>query len=150
MNRTEALERLKKIVEEIPPKFYAIGDEEWNVHPQPEKWNKKQILGHLTDSAANNHHRFIRARYEKNPQIFYDPDHWVNLSHYAGMDHEKIIRFWTEYNRFICAIIENINPEDWSLSCNSTEDSPTDLDFIFTDYVTHLEHHLAQIIDYQS
>ena len=57
----EAIHKLTAIVIEYPARFQSIPEAQFSFKPSPKKWSKKEILGHLIDSATNNHHRFIRA-----------------------------------------------------------------------------------------
>ncbi len=42
----------------------------------PNKWSKKEIIGHLINSATNNHQRFVRCQFETIPKIVYDQNKW--------------------------------------------------------------------------
>jgi hypothetical protein len=39
----------------------AFSEAESEERPAPERWTKKEVVGHLIDSASNNHQRFVRA-----------------------------------------------------------------------------------------
>ena len=39
---------------------------DWDYKPFPEKWSKKEVIGHLIDSAQINLQRFTRCTYEEN------------------------------------------------------------------------------------
>ena len=111
------------------------------------KWSKKEILGHLIDSATNNHHRFIRGQFENNPEISYDQNKWNKFSFYQEMDSQQIINFWTLYNKQLLEIIKRIPIEKLNNQIR-IEDKLVTLEFLIVDYVAHLEHHLKQIIEY--
>ncbi|MDQ6481432.1 DinB family protein [Dyadobacter sp. LHD-138] len=145
---TESLERLRHLCDIIPPRLEKISESEFVFQPSPEKWNKKQILGHLIDSAANNHQRFIRIQYENEPIIFYNQNQWVDLSHYKDMDTDHLIRFWTSYNRHLAECIKFIPEENLRLKGVGGDGRKFPLHFYIHDYVTHLEHHLKQLVTY--
>lgn len=132
----------------IPPKLNAIDDADFGKKPNPEKWSKKEILGHLIDSATNNHQRFVRVQFENAPGIWYDQNKWVEYSHYADFLKEQLIGFWIAYNKHLLLLIKNIPGDSMKRTCNMKDGRQLTLAFLITDYVDHLEHHLKQIISY--
>jgi len=145
---TESIERLRRLCEIIPPLLEKISDSEFLVKPSPGKWSKKEILGHLVDSAANNHHRFIRIQHEHGSVISYDQNQWNSLSHYIDLDRSQLITFWTLYNKHLIHILKFIPEENLRLTGVGGDGKPQPLHFYITDYVDHLEHHLHQIVSY--
>ena len=143
---TAAINRLEYLLDLLPAKLQAIADADFSHKPAGDKWSKKEIMGHLIDSAANNHHRFIRARYEENPELVYDQDQWNTFSHYHTMDKDQLLQFWELYNRHLLHLIRNIPGNELAKSCNTGH--TVTLDWLIRDYVQHLEHHLAQILKY--
>lgn len=130
--------------------------------PQPDKWSPKQIIGHLIDSANNNHRRFVKAQYQDN-LIFigYDQEDWVEVQDYQNADWQELLSMWKTYNLFICRVIENISDEKlnhltsehnyndmgWGKMKDDfpKEGDPSNLAFLIEDYIGHLEHHIKQI-----
>jgi len=148
INRTasmirETILRLQYLCEIIPGKLSGIGDEEFSFKPAPGRWSKKQILGHLIDSASVNHHRFVRGQFEDNPVITYDQDKWCLFNFYQDIDKDTIVALWTAYNRQLLALIKQIPAESLDLKTNNMT-----IAYLINDYVVHLEHHLRQITDY--
>jgi hypothetical protein len=111
------------------------------------KWSKKEIIGHLIDSATNNHQRFVRGQFENNPEIRYDQNKWNQYNFYQQIDSKQIILFWTFYNKQLIEIIERIPTENLKRQVN-VDGALLTLEFLIFDYVEHLEHHLKQVIDY--
>jgi hypothetical protein len=115
----------------------------WERRTTADKWSKKEILGHLIDSAANNHQRFVRLQYEKAVSISYDQDQWVAISLYSEAPLEDLIMLWESYNRHLLHIIRATVAQGY------LEALPPDvrkrLEFFIEDYIRHLEHHLKQI-----
>src|ERR1017187_5893471 len=105
---TASINRLQFLVDKIPALMKQIPDSEFSAKPAPGKWSKKEILGHLVDSASNNHQRFIRIQYQDKPSIAYDQDQWVALHAYNTFDSHRLIEFWEIYNRLLLHIIKNI------------------------------------------
>ncbi len=143
-NKTELLE---KLCHEIPQKLNNINGIDINFKESPEKWSKKEIIGHLIDSATINHHRFVRGQFEDVPTIQYDQNKWNEMNHYQEMNSKQIIAFWKIYNQQILELIKFIPIERLTKKVKIGEDNIQTIEFIFKDYVDHLEHHLKQIIE---
>lgn len=144
--RLESIEKLDKLVNEGAKLLLELDDTEFSRKVSPEKWSKKEILGHLIDSATNNHHRFIRAQFELNPAISYDQNEWNKFNFYQEIDGAQVIHFWIVYNKQLLEIIQRIPEENLTKNVRVGESLVT-LEFIIIDYVRHLEHHLKQIIE---
>lgn len=143
----QALEKLHYIVEKVPKLLSQISEEKISEKPSPNKWSKKEIIGHLIDSATNNHHRFIRGQFEDIPDIRYDQDEWNKYSFYQQMDSKQIILFWTIYNKQLIEIIKRIKIDNLKKKIKVGDNLLT-IEFLFNDYVEHMEHHLKQIVKY--
>lgn len=148
MSITGSIERLEYLLEIIPAKLSAMEDSLFSEKPDLTKWSKKEILGHLIDSAANNHQRFIRIQYENKPLIFYDQNKWVEFSGYQTYKKTQLILFWTTYNAHLLHIGKQLPPASLLKYGTGFDGKSNDLGWYFTDYVTHLEHHLRQIVEY--
>lgn len=143
----QAINRLNFIVEKAPGLLAQINEEQMSEKPAPNKWSKKEILGHLIDSATNNHQRLIRGQFEAIPKIQYDQNEWNKYSFYQQIDSQKIISFWTIYNLQLIEIIKRIPKENLKKQVKVGQNVLT-LENLTIDYVAHLEHHLKQLIDY--
>src|ERR1043165_4573405 len=91
--------RLRWICDNVPAKLLSLGESKLSASPAPGKWSGKQVMGHLIDSATNNHHRFVRGQFETLPRISYKQDEWNACSYYQEIHADKLIRFWEAYNR---------------------------------------------------
>ncbi len=143
----KALNRLEYIINLTPKMLTEISAENMSTKPSPTKWSKKEIIGHLIDSATNNHHRFVRGQFENIPEISYDQNNWNEFSFYNQIESKQIISFWTIYNKQIIEIIKRIPKENLEKQIKIGNNILT-LEFLIIDYVEHLEHHLKQIIEY--
>lgn len=138
-------EELRHIVSEYTTKIGTIPDDEFSMKPLPTKWSKKEVLGHLIDSAQNNLRRFICAQYEEHPPlVVYQQDFWVNSNGYQATPSHEILQLWTLLNLRICAVLENMPKANYTKECN-TGNLHT-LEWLAADYVKHLKHHMNQII----
>jgi len=143
----KAISRLGYLIEIAPPMLMELGEESMSAKPLPGKWSKKEILGHLIDSATNNHQRFVRGQFELNPEIRYNQDKWNEFSFHQHIASNQLITFWVLYNKQLLEIIKRIPAENLSRHVKVGEKLLT-LEFLIVDYVDHLEHHLKQLIDY--
>ncbi len=140
-NRTD---ELRQIIADYYPRFQGISSEDYKARPLPHKWSKKEILGHLIDSAQNNIQRFIRGQYEDNPYLMYGQDDWVSLNNYQKKDETELIELWKLLNLQITHIWDAMPEENLSLPCRVAGDQVT-IQWHVDDYTEHLKHHLKQI-----
>lgn len=148
MNIDDPIARLTYLLAEVPAKLSAISEQALALKPSEDKWSKKEVIGHLIDSAANNHQRFIRIQYESTPTIFYNQNKWNELNHYQRLESKHIIDLWTIYNKHLLEVIKSIPAESLLREGNSGGENNLTLVFLINDYVEHMEHHLKQIISY--
>jgi hypothetical protein len=137
---------LSRIVNEASEKFRKMSDGDWNFRKSPEKWTKKEILGHLIDSAANNHQRFVRAQYGDKTPISYAGDSWVKTQDYKSAEIKILIGLWVNYNLHLVYVISKIPADKYKVLFNADAKEPVTLKWMIKDYVRHLEHHLTQIL----
>jgi hypothetical protein len=142
-----AAERLLEYSE--PEAGYAVA---------PGKWSRKEIVGHLIDSAANNHARFVRAQLQDDLTfIGYDQDAWVRVQRYQDRPWVEIVRLWQAYNLHLAHVMEAADPDSVSrprVRHNLSElawepmdpSQPATLGNFIRDYAGHLNHHLAQAL----
>ena len=138
-------EIIQQIINEHLVKFDSIGEEVWNAKFSIAKWSKKEILGHLCDSAFNNMRRFVVSQYEENNTIIYRQNEWVALQDYQNADYKDIIELWRLLNEQIVRIIEKMPTEKLQNTCITNEAHT--LQFLIEDYISHLNHHLLQILN---
>jgi len=143
LTKMDSIKRLKYLMQIIPSLLEQIDDAHFCEKTDIGRWSKKEILGHLIDSATNNHHRFIRAQFEDNPKIVYNQDDWCKYGYYQAISKRQIIILWHAYNLQIAELIINIPEKALKRKANDLT-----LEFLIDDYVTHLEHHLKQIVNY--
>jgi hypothetical protein len=137
---------LEKVIHVYTRRLAAVPDVVYAAKPQSDRWSKKEILGHLVDSAQNNIRRFIVAQYEDNPTIGYAQDEWVACANYQEYPIEDLVSLWTLLNRHIVIILRQMSPEAAQRLC-SMGGQPQSLEWVAADYVNHLLHHLHQILD---
>ena len=146
MSETPAMPiQFREILANYSPRLSAISAEEYGKQPAPGKWSKKEIMGHLVDSAQNNLRRLIVGQYDAESVIAYRQDEWVKSSGYNEWPEDEIILLWQLLNSQMARVLENTAP---SVLQNKIlmpgGDRPT-LEWIAADYLKHLLHHLHQV-----
>lgn len=152
-----AHERLRTAIADALPRLKGISDDDAARPLSADKWSTKQVIGHLIDSASNNHQRFVRANFTDD-LIFpgYDQERWVMLGRYGDAPWDSLLTLWREFNLQIARVMEatpasvrdmprarhNLHQLAWSAV---PEDQPATLGYFMSDYVDHLQHHLGQI-----
>ena len=143
----EVAEQLRAIISRVEPELSRWSDSEVERKPAPEEWSKKEILGHLIDSAANNHQRFVRAVYSEAGQFpTYNQTEWVRIQRCNERPWVSLVALWAAYNEHLCHVIECIPEDAASSPCHIGEEKPARLDFVVKDYFVHLLLHLKDIL----
>jgi len=124
-----------------------ISEETASVRPAPGKWSKKEILGHLIDSASNNHQRFVRLQLSERVELpGYSQDDWVRVQRYQDQPWQQIIGLWAVYNSQLAQVIGFVDPKSLGNVWRKPDGTEFTLEFIIRDYVTHMRHHLKQLL----
>ena len=140
---------LRQLVKDFSTKFNSISEKEFAAKPLPGKWSKKEVLGHLIDSAQNNLRRFICGQYETTPsKIIYDQNFWVNANNYQNVPTQEIILLWRLVNERIADVILSMPQENRMKLCDTGKHEVQlySIEWLAEDYVKHMKHHLNQII----
>jgi len=141
-----AIELLKDLVDTEPSLLAELADSTAAVKPSPGKWSPKEELGHLLDSAANNHQRIVRTLLEDNPAMpGYEQQRWVQVHIYQQRDWQELIDTWVALNRQLIGAASSVGDSDWARTCTIAGSEPLTLSFVIEDYVAHMSHHLAHI-----
>lgn len=140
-------DHLRQTLQEALHALRAISDDEASIKSQPERWSKKEIIGHLIDSASNNQQKFVRTMEERHVDfVAYNQDFWVTKQQYNNRSWDELITFWHAYNLHIAHIIESVNEASLENTVSIERSKPFSLAFIIEDYVEHLKHHLKAIL----
>ena len=142
----ESLVTLREVIARLPARLQALPSARVEHKAAPHSWSPKEELGHLLDSAANNHQRIVRTQLEERPAMAgYDGDEWVALHRYQQRDWETLIELWVALNRQLLAAAEALPDSAWSRTCTIADSSPLTLKFVFEDYIRHMLQHLRHI-----
>jgi len=141
-------DHLLRLIAQAEPAFASFDAEHWHASRGEGKWTRVQLLGHLIDSAANNHQRFVRALAQ--PRLDwpgYDQVAHVSVQNYIGADPAVCVALWSAYNRHISYLIRQITPAKASTPCVIDAAPEMTLSDLVLDYVAHQEHHLRQLLE---
>jgi hypothetical protein len=141
-----SVQLLRHLLESEPLQLAALSDSTAGAKASPGKWSPKEELGHLLDSAANNHQRIVRALLEDRPAMpGYEQQRWAQAHRYQQRDWRELIDSWAALNRQLLGVAAGLNDSDWTRTCTIAGAAPVTLKFVFEDYLTHMSHHLAHI-----
>jgi hypothetical protein len=143
---------MKKIARDLETAITAFLNSElltknWNYKAGPNRWSKKEIIGHLIDSAQINLQRFVRSTYTENFKVSYDQIEWVDAQHYIHADIGELLELWRLLNKQIIRVLENYPTDRLQVQCDTGKTSISfhTVEFLAQDYVNHLNHHLNAI-----
>ena len=146
MTATTLAADLHSIIETARESLSRIDRDQTTLRPAPGKWSKKEILGHLVDSAVNNHQRFVRAQHCEALEFpEYEQDAWVANQNYNEVEWKDLIELWVLFNRHLVHVILQISPADLETICHIGDYPPMTLRELIVDYVAHMRHHLEQL-----
>jgi hypothetical protein len=139
-------QRLAAIIESAYARLRSIPEKAASEKPYADKWSLKEVLGHLIDSASNNHQRFVRMQESEHIGTFtYSQLHWVQAQDYQSEPWNHLVELWHIYNLHLAHVIANVEPAALAHLCDVGDPQPASLKLIIEDYVRHVEHHLEQI-----
>ena len=153
------LEDFRRTINTASDQLLQISTEKSQTPRAEGKWSPKEIIGHLIDSASNNHQRFVRAQFTDD--LFfagYEQEGWVRVQNYQDEPWSELVQLWKLYNRHILHLMSLVPEETrWRprhkhnlhqiASESLSENEPVTLEWFMRDYVDHLEKHLGQIFD---
>jgi hypothetical protein len=143
---TELAQRFRSELAGLRATLYAFPPSMADAAWRSGAWTRKQIVGHLLDSAANNRQRFVRAAIQgeyAGPK--YAQDAWVAAHGYQSQDWHTLLRWWETEHEILAAIVDRIPDERLDSSCIVGDNAPVTLRFLIEDYLAHQHHHFGQM-----
>jgi DinB superfamily len=153
----DAIEDFRRTVEGAALRLLALTEEQSESRRAPGAWSAKETLGHLIDSAANNHQRFVRAQFQDDLVLpGYAQEEWIASQGYQETSWACLVELWRLYNLHLLHVVSRIPeaelrrprlPHSLHLIAFKLvgEDEPATLEYLIRDYIEHLKHHLGQI-----
>ena len=142
----ELSDKLVRVVRSAETSLFQVPEAESNKPVLSGGWSRKQVLGHLIDSASNNQQRFVRAALQASLDFpGYDQDGCVRVQAVEEADWTLLVSLWAGYNRYLAHGIAHLPASKLETLCRIGSDEPVTLRFLAEDYLRHLLHHLGQI-----
>ena len=139
--------QLEAVVNTSAPLMIAMSGDEVNARLAPGEWSKKEIIGHLLDSATNNHQRFVRAQQIERLEISgYAQNEWVSQQHYQEEDWHRLVVLWRHYNLHLAHVIRYLPESVLRRELVIGTNRPLTLAWVVSDYLAHLMHHLRDVL----
>ncbi len=140
-------QNLEQVIRRVQPLLLDIPAATAALRPAPGKWSPKEIIGHLIDSAANNHQRFVRAMAGTTEMTAYryDQNHWVASQNYQEESWEDLVHLWFYYNLHLSRVMAQIPDNTGDVLLQMGPTITVTLQYVVEDYLVHLEHHLTSI-----
>lgn len=143
----ETVEEFRSTIEAATIQLRAMTEAESSERPAPTKWSKKEIIGHLIDSASNNHQRFVRLQLSNQLSLpGYEQEGWVGVQRYQNESWEQLVQLWRSYNLHLLHLMACVPEDKLQNTCAVGGTAPVTLEFLMVDYVSHLKHHLHQAL----
>lgn len=139
---------IEKTVNEVCQQLRSLPDETIEGRSSPGDWSVKEIVGHLIDSASNNHQRFVRLQVADGlvlPDYSQDNDAWVSIQSYQGAPWDELLALWRYFNLHIARVIRIVNAECIDHVWVVDENTSVTHGELMIDYLRHLKDHLQQI-----
>lgn len=150
MSRTstgQTAEGLAALLQTAPARLAAISEADATPKPADGRWSKKEVLGHLIDSAANNHQRFVRGQFAPHSDMpGYEQERWVEAQQYAAEPWADLVNLWLLLNRHLLHVVRAVPATALANTISIGGREPVTLGFVIDDYLGHLQHHLEQIL----
>lgn len=138
---------LERVLDASEADLTSIGEAQAGTPRAAGKWSPKEIVGHLIDSASNNHQRFVRGAQQRGLHLSgYDQEWCVTVQRPNEISWTLLVSLWTSYNRYLAHVIASMPADAASHPIRIGDGPRVDLLWVATDYVEHLKHHVNQLI----
>jgi hypothetical protein len=143
----EIADQLAGVVEQSARRLRELSDQEASGPALAGGWSRKQVIGHLIDSASNNHQRWVRAALAGDlVWPGYDQNGCVSVQAFQEAPWPMLLDVWESFNRLLVHVLAHLPAESADASCRIGEHAPVPLDQLARQYVEHMRHHLDQVV----
>lgn len=143
----DTAQELKAVVDAAAAEMLKLSEADSERRVVEGKWSKKEIIGHLIDSASNNHQRFVRVQFSDGLVMpGYEQNRWVESQSYQTRQWAELVALWRSYNLHLAHVIAHAAEDSLNHRVTIGSSEPVTLEFVIRDYLSHLKHHLGQIL----
>lgn len=136
-------EKYSNVIETFHKRLKEVPEKITGVRPAPDSWSLKEIIGHLIDSASNNHQRFVRLQFDDLLDFpAYDGEDWIKVQKYREMDWNGLVTLWYSYNRLLLHVIANID-KGFLNNVWVKKEEALPLKQLVEDYYRHVQWHIG-------
>jgi hypothetical protein len=144
---TDTVAHFEELLNTVPRRLVDFAEDDVTRKPAPNRWSKKEILGHLIDSAANNHQRFVRAQGTPRLELpTYEQEFWVATQAYATEPWPDLVNLWLLFNRHLLHVVKAMPASALSHELVIGGRPAVTLEALVADYLRHVDNHVAQLL----
>ena len=144
----EIIARFELVLATAPRRLVEVSEAEASRKPSPDRWSKKEILGHLIDSAGNNHQRWVRVQFTRLLEFpGYEQESWVTRQAYASEPWPDLVNLWLLFNRHLLHVVKAMPAATLSNELVIGGRPAVTLEALVADYLRHVDNHVAQLLD---
>ena len=144
----EVAQEIQSLVTSCVAEWRDLTEEVITHRPTPDSWSAKEIIGHLIDSASNNHQRFVRLQIRDSlifPDYQHDNEYWVKIQRYQERPWQELLALWRHFNSHVDYLIQSVNPHCLSHAWQVDSETRISLRELMSDYLRHMRVHVAQV-----
>ena len=142
----ELADTLSAVVAHVQAQAGGLPDSDATAPLKPGGWSRKQVIGHLIDSASNNHQRFVRLLLQQELSFpGYAQGEWVATQDYQSRSWDELLWLWAAFNGHLAHLMAHTPPSALAHVCRIGDNPPMTLEELMRDYVRHLEHHVRTL-----
>jgi hypothetical protein len=148
MDNEQLAADIEAAVNEAYQEFINFSDTKAKRRPAEGGWSPKEIIGHLIDSASNNHQRWVRLQIDDGlsfPEYRHDNEAWVQIQYYNEQSWEALLKFWRHFNLHMASVVRGVRQECLEHIWVVDEDTTVTLEALMAGYLEHLQDHIEQI-----
>lgn len=141
---------IQNLLNQWEPKLLALPEDLITQRRNHQNRTIKQLLGHLIDSASNNHQRMVRLQYNNNltfPDYTQDNDLWIAIQDYQHSDWKNLVLLWESFNLHIIHLIKTIDTSKLTNYWTDYEGAKVTLEDMIKGYPWHLNLHINDLIN---